>query len=69
SRDPGSPKGGVNVNAENGVVYLRGQVPTHDVADRLVAAARSAPGVQGVKNLLHLPGERARTAEDARFAS
>jgi osmotically-inducible protein OsmY len=69
SRDPGSTKGGVNVNAENGVVYLRGQVPTHDVADRLVSAARSVAGVQGVKNLLHLPGERARTAEDARFAS
>jgi osmotically-inducible protein OsmY len=69
SRDPGSTKAGVNVNAENGVVYLRGQVPTHDVADRLVSAARSVAGVQGVKNLLHLPGERARTAEDARFAS
>jgi osmotically-inducible protein OsmY len=69
SRDSGSTKGGVNVNAENGVVYLRGQVPTHDVADRLVSAARSVSGVQGVKNLLHLPGERARTAEDARFAS
>jgi osmotically-inducible protein OsmY len=65
-RDPDAPKSSVNVNAENGVVYLRGEVPSREQIDGLVAATRAVNGVQDVRNLLHVPGEAARTAEDAR---
>jgi hypothetical protein len=65
-RDPDSPKGGVTVNAQNGVIYLRGEVQSPERAEQLAFATRSVDGVVAVKNLLHLPGEHARTAEDAR---
>jgi osmotically-inducible protein OsmY len=46
----------VSVNAENGVAYLRGQVPDQEWVDRLGEATREVDGVKGVKNLLHTPG-------------
>jgi hypothetical protein len=58
-----APKGDVNVNAENGVVYLRGEVPTAEDAERLAAQARQISGVREVVSLLHLPGEPAPTKE------
>src|SRR5947199_6082033 len=50
------PKGQINVNAEDGVVYLRGEVET-DLAQELAAKAGEVQGVLGVENLLHAPGE------------
>ena len=47
------PKGHVSVNAENGIVYLRGRLERDDEVDALVRATAAVEGVQGVKNLLH----------------
>ncbi len=58
-RPEGSPKGDVDVNVEDGVVYLRGQVPEQELIDDLVGRARSVQGVQGVESLLHVPGTEA----------
>jgi osmotically-inducible protein OsmY len=55
-RDRHAPKGDVDVNAENGVIYLRGQVKNADQVRELVEAASRVEGVAAVENLLHLPG-------------
>jgi hypothetical protein len=54
-RPQDAPKGKVDVNAENGVVYLRGELERPEDIDDLVAAVRKVEGVKEVKNLLHLP--------------
>jgi osmotically-inducible protein OsmY len=51
-REAGTPKGRVSVNAEGGVVYLRGRLDTAEQIHALVGAAGSVEGVKGVKNLL-----------------
>ena len=56
-----APKGDVNVNVENGVVYLRGQVERPDLIDDLEQRVRSVQGVRDVENLLHIPGTEAPT--------
>jgi osmotically-inducible protein OsmY len=61
-RDDAIPKGSISVNAEYGVVYFRGEVPSREVIDQLTERARSVDGVRAVENLTHLPGEPARTA-------
>jgi osmotically-inducible protein OsmY len=61
-RSPNAHKDRVNVNSENGVVFLRGQLESQDDIDALVAAARKVEGVQDVRSLLHLPGTPAPTA-------
>jgi hypothetical protein len=53
-RSEDAPKGTVNVNAENGVVYLRGEVERPDLLEELEQKARS---VQGVKEVENLPDE------------
>lgn len=58
-RDPAMPKGLVDVNAEEGIVYLRGEVPTPDLIRELVERTRRVRGVRGVENLLHLPSTQA----------
>jgi osmotically-inducible protein OsmY len=58
-----APKGDVNVNAENGVVYLRGEVPDTETREQLETETRQVGGVGEVVNLLHLPGEPAPTKE------
>jgi osmotically-inducible protein OsmY len=55
------PKGDINVNAENGVVYLRGQVEREELIEELVEATRAVDGVRGVESLLHVPGTPAPT--------
>ena len=60
-REDDAPKGSVNVNSENGVIYLRGEVDSQERIDSLGAAARKVAGVKEVKNLLHLPGTEAQT--------
>lgn len=61
-RDDALPKGSISVNAEDGVIYFRGEVPSREVMDELTTRARSVDGVRAVENLTHLPGEPARTA-------
>jgi osmotically-inducible protein OsmY len=43
----------VSVNADNAVVYLRGQLDSDGQIEELVRATRAIEGVTGVKNLLH----------------
>ncbi len=57
--DPSVPKGAININVEQGIVVLRGEVPDAGMSERLENAARRIPGVWEVENLLHLPGEPA----------
>ena len=64
-RDKNVPKGDINVNVEDGVVYLRGEVSDRAAMDELVAHAREVDGVRGVENLLHLPSEAAPTKDEA----
>ncbi len=58
-RDPDIPKGKLNVNVQNGVVQLRGEVPRAELIEDLVRQTRKVQGVRDVENLLHLPGARA----------
>jgi osmotically-inducible protein OsmY len=55
------PKEKISVNAEYGVIYLRGEVPSQEVMEELTTRARAVDGVRAVENLTHLPGEPART--------
>jgi osmotically-inducible protein OsmY len=47
-----APKDSVNVNVENGVVYLRGEVERPDEIRKLVEQAGAVDGVAAVENLL-----------------
>jgi osmotically-inducible protein OsmY len=62
-RDQSVPKGQINVNAENGRVYLRGEVPTAAMIDDLVEKTRQVQGVREVENLLHPATASAPTSE------
>jgi BON domain len=59
-RDRGVPKGRINVNAENGVVFLRGEVDGSGLLESLEQRVRRVKGVKGVENMLHLPGQPPR---------
>ncbi len=48
------PKGAININAEEGVVVLRGQLDRPEQIPELEEAAGRVKGVRGVRNLLHL---------------
>jgi osmotically-inducible protein OsmY len=61
-RDHGAPKGGVSVDVQSGVAYLRGEVPDQAWVERFGTAARKVTGIDGVKNLLHTPGTPTPTA-------
>ena len=67
-RDADAPKGSVVVNAENGVIYLRGEVEDADTITALVEKAQAVEGVHGVENLLHLPGTPAPSKGDGHAA-
>jgi osmotically-inducible protein OsmY len=60
-RDAGVPKGKINVNAESGVVFLRGELDDPDLIADLENAARKVQGVREVENLLHAAGTPAPT--------
>lgn len=64
-RPAGVPKGSVDVNVADGVVYLRGEVRTPKDVKELESAVRAVPEVRGVENLLHLPKTPAPTRADA----
>jgi hypothetical protein len=59
SRRAGAPKGQIVVNAEDGVVFLRGVIERQEDIQRLETATRRIAGVRGVENLLHPPGTAA----------
>jgi len=61
-RDPRIPKGSINVNSENGVVQLRGQVEHPEEILEIEGRVRRVPGVLDVENMLHLPGTPAKTS-------
>jgi hypothetical protein len=54
-RPKGAPKGKVDVNAVDGVVWLRGEVKNESQRESLEATVRAIPEVDDVQNLLHLP--------------
>lgn len=58
-RDADVPKGRINVNAEDGVVFLRGEVEQPDLIRDLEEKTRKVQGVRAVENLLHAPGQEA----------
>jgi osmotically-inducible protein OsmY len=62
-RDADVPKGDINVNAENGVVFLRGQVEDESLIEALGKSAKKIQGVRDVENLLHTPGTPAPTMQ------
>src|SRR4051794_14584856 len=62
-RDDDVPKGQINVNAENGRVYLRGTIDDAELISRLERMARDVRGVRGVVNLLHAPGSPVPSAD------
>jgi osmotically-inducible protein OsmY len=68
-RDPEAPKGRVSVNAESGVVYLRGELDSREQIEALADAAGRVDGVRGVENLLHTPGEPAPTKDESHHTS
>lgn len=53
--------GRINVNAEEGVVVLRGAVGRPEDIDEIERRVRRVGGVRGVRNLLHLEGTPAPT--------
>ena len=55
-RRAGVPKGQVSVNAEEGVVFLRGVVESREDIERMEEEARRVEGVRAVENLVHPPG-------------
>jgi hypothetical protein len=55
-REARVPKEHVNVNAENGVVSLRGRLERDEEITQLVRATEAIEGVRSVNNLLHTPG-------------
>ena len=58
-RDEHEVKGAISVNAQKGVVQLRGELPSQDLIDALVARTRQIHGVKEVESLLHLTGTEA----------
>ena len=58
-RDEHDVKGAININAQEGVVQLRGELPSRDLIEALVERTRKIHGVKDVENLLHTPGTEA----------
>jgi BON domain len=58
-RPEDAPKGQVDVNVENGIVFLRGEVERPEIIKDLEGRARKVQGVREVENLLHTPGSPA----------
>jgi osmotically-inducible protein OsmY len=61
-RDADVPKGQINVNAENGVVVLRGEVGKPELIRDLEEKTRKVQGVREVENLLSAPETPAKKA-------
>jgi BON domain len=64
-RDPEVPKGRININAEHGVVVLRGGVDSDAQLRQLEEQARKIEGVREVRNLLQTRTNGAAAPETA----
>lgn len=56
----------INVAAVDGVVTLRGQLPSRQRITDAVDAVRAVPGVERVESFLHTPGSEAPNVADVR---
>ena len=59
------PKGRVSINAEDGIVFLRGELDDPAQIADLEQRVRKVTGVLDVQSFLHLPGQDAPNKEDA----
>jgi osmotically-inducible protein OsmY len=55
-RDRTIPKGPISINADRGIVVLRGQLEDPQQIQRIERDVRRVTGVRDVENLLHPPG-------------
>ena len=55
-RDRTIPKGPISINADRGIVVLRGQLEDPQQIQRIERDVRDVAGVRDVENLLHPPG-------------
>jgi hypothetical protein len=55
-RDRSVPKGQISINADRGIVVLRGQLEDPEQIRQIENKARKIAGVRDVENLLHRPG-------------
>jgi hypothetical protein len=55
-RDPNIPKERITINAEAGMIVLRGELDRPEHIRAVEEAVSRMAGVRGVHNLLHLPG-------------
>ena len=53
--DENAPNGSVSIDAENGIVYLRGTLKRSKDIKAVEQAARAVDGVEHVRNYLHQP--------------
>jgi BON domain len=60
-RDDSVPKGKIDVNAADGVVWLRGEAKNPEMIKTLEREAAAIPEVKKVENLLHMPKTPAPT--------
>jgi osmotically-inducible protein OsmY len=60
---PGFPKGKIVVTAHDGIVGLRGEVPTLEVREEILRETQKIPQVRGIEDLMHLPGDPAPNRE------
>jgi BON domain-containing protein len=60
-RDDAVPKGKIDVNAADGVVWIRGEAKTPEMINALERECAAIPEVRKVENLLHLPKTPAPT--------
>jgi osmotically-inducible protein OsmY len=65
---PGFPKETVEAEVVDGVLTLRGEVPSEEEGRQIVEAASRIKGVAAVESLLHLPGQPAPNKAAARRA-
>lgn len=68
-RFPEIPKGDININVENGVAVLRGQIKDRATIDMIVDLVRDVENVRDVESYMHVPGEPAPNKESAIEAS
>jgi osmotically-inducible protein OsmY len=66
---PDFPKGDVVIDVVDAVVTLRGQMKRPDEIKAAEATVAAIPGVLGVENLLHVPGQPAKNKAPAERAS
>jgi hypothetical protein len=57
------PKGHISINAEDGLVFLRGVMDKQQDIERIEVATRQIEGVREVENLIHLPGTPAPASQ------